>query len=160
VAPTISKALRYFKPSETSHPTTFHHLLKGVRPQKILTVHRQWAEIKPGTDLAKYTRTNTTAVQMSTLSTPRAKCLTAVISTYKIPNSIESFAVLTYQHTQVLMEGHSEGGNRRAANVTIADSAVQSQIHHHLRICTKGTLQLTTLLPKAFLSNISGCQKF
>jgi len=103
------------------------------------TAYRKWDKIKHGTDLAKHIWTNTTAVQVATLATPTAECLTAIITTCKIPTSIENFTVLTYQYTQKLMGGHSEGSSRCASNVTVADCTVQSQIHHHPCICTKET---------------------
>jgi len=103
------------------------------------TACRKWDKIKHGTDLAKHIRTNTTAVQVTTLATPTAECLTAIITTCKIPTSIESFTVPTYQYTEKLMDGHSEGSSRCASNVTVADCTVQSQIHHHPYICTKET---------------------
>ena len=118
--------------SEHQKPFSQQHAITTLN-----TACRKWAEIKPSTDLAKYIRTNTTAIQVTTLTTPTAECLAAIITTCKIPISIERFTVLTYQYTQELMERHSEGSSRCASNVTVADCTVQSQIHHHPRICTK-----------------------
>jgi len=67
---------------------------------------------------ANYMRTNATAVQVVTLAARTAECLTAIITTCKLPISIESFTVVTYQYMQKLVEGHSEGGNSCASNVS------------------------------------------
>jgi len=125
------------KRSETIHPTPSHYFLKDIKSFKKKKRGRKWDKIKHDTYLAKYIRTNTTAVQVATLATPTAECLTAIITTCKFPTSIESFTVLTYQYIQKLMEGHSEGSSRCAPNVTVADCTVQSQMHHHPCICTK-----------------------
>ena len=87
---------------------------KYNRPQG-MTCSTKWQLL---TLTANYIRTNATAVQVATLATSAAECLTAVITTCKLPISIESFTVLTCQYTQKLMEGHSERGNRCASNVS------------------------------------------
>jgi hypothetical protein len=86
------------------------------------------------TDLAKYTGTVTTAVKPSTLATPTAECLAAILTTCKIPVAIEIFTVSAYEYMEKFMEGHHGDSCRCAPNVAIANRAVQPQVHHLLQV--------------------------
>lgn len=106
----------------------------------------------------------TTAVKMSTLTTPTAEGLTAIITTCKIPIPIETVTVAAYKYTKKFMEGHQGDSCRCAPNVAIANCAVQPQVHHLLQIWIKATWTDKTvyqILPKnPSFSYISGLKKY